>query len=119
MRHFVAATSRIRNQAESRVRGKEVGSAILSTKLLRQIKEGRMVPRAAPAPMPNAPKSWYVTVLHRGADGGITKIRIRSEFDEDETPGMPQGEAPKGWTVKVSKRDNQNLIRELHITPGG
>lgn len=87
-----------------------IGSALLSPAQLRQLHEGAMVPRAAPPPGVHKPMSWIVTVQSRGADGSIGTVRVRSA-------GGEPGPAPKGWTVRVHKRDEQNLLRELHITP--
>ena len=120
-RAFVRTTSALRRVAERRVTGKEVGTAILSTKMLHQIREGNMVPRAAPARMPTQPQSWQVSVVGRGANGEITKLRISNE-SQLEVPAMAGGSnpapMPKSWTVRVTKRDEMQLIRELHITPG-
>ena len=122
MRAFVRTTSAFTRVAERRVPGKQVGNAILSTKMLHQIKDGNMVPRAAPAPMPTQPQQWQVQVTGRGVNGEITKLRIQNE-SQLEVPAMAGASKapapmPKSWTVKVTKRDEMQLIRELHITPG-
>jgi hypothetical protein len=121
--HFARSQSAFRRVAERRVPDKQVGSAILSTKLLHQIREGNMIPRAQPAALSTQPQSWVVTINQRNREGGIEKLHIRSE-SQHEVPAYAAGKKepapmPKGWTVKISKRDPQGMIREIHISPKG
>jgi hypothetical protein len=123
MRHFTRTQSAFRRVAERHVPGKQVGSAILSTKMLHEITSGNMVPRAAPTALATQPQSWVVTVSQRNRDGAIEKLHIRTE-SQHEVPEYAAGKKepgrmPKGWSVKITKRDHMNMIRELHISPGG
>lgn len=123
-RAFARAMSPLRAHAvRNSTNTQPLRQALLTTSQLHAISEGRMIPRAAPTALPAQPKSWIVTIAGRGADGAITKIRVREESSH-EVPSYvgaeaPTAAAPKGWIARVSKRDEAGLIRELHIHAPG